>query len=221
MVEFRKRKSITSCAEMIGIYSRSSLTIADKVYNSMLMDRADVFCGRLKWPLSTDNEGRELDDFDNDDAAYLISHDETGQHQASLRVHAMGKDSMTSQVFGERFDLSSVFETNSLEVTRFLVSPQSSEKLNAHASAVVFALCQYALSIDAEKIYGVCTKPMKRVYQRLGWAPDSFTSDINGQFFLAAWQVNSGVMGDIYEMSKRRGRSHLINVFSDCRNQAA
>src|SRR3546814_19690742 len=54
--------------------------------DTMFEDRKRLFVDLLGWDLSVEQDRWEIDQFDSEDATYLIALDQTGDHLAPLRL---------------------------------------------------------------------------------------------------------------------------------------
>src|SRR3546814_16755220 len=65
----------------------------------MFEDRKRLFVDLLGWDLSVQDARWEIDQFDDDDAVYLIALDQTGDHAGSLRLPPSNKPHILSEPF--------------------------------------------------------------------------------------------------------------------------
>src|SRR3546814_14818621 len=68
---------------------------------TMFEDRKRLFVDLLGWDLSVQDARWEIDQFDDDDAVYLIALDQTGDHAGSLRLLPSKKPQILSELFPE------------------------------------------------------------------------------------------------------------------------
>src|SRR3546814_7783037 len=64
---------------------------------TMFEDRKRLFVDLLGWDLSVQDARWEIDQFDDDDAVYLIALDQTGDHAGSLRLLPSNKPHILSR----------------------------------------------------------------------------------------------------------------------------
>ena len=73
---------------MIKIVTAENREKFARKLNAMFADRKQVFVDILKWDLPVTEGLYEIDQFDNDDAVYLLAIDENGAHLGSMRFAA-------------------------------------------------------------------------------------------------------------------------------------
>ena len=149
---------------MIRIFNGPEIHRAPTLRDEMFRDRAAQFVGRLNWPLSLDQQGREIDQYDRLRPIYVICTDGAGRHQGSLRLlPTMGRTMMGENFPGlapEGFRRPGI-----MECTRFCIAPRAP----AHVSAALFlGVLELGLDRGWTGSYGVFDARMMRVYQRLG-----------------------------------------------------
>ena len=90
--------------------------------HQMFVDRTKIFKDRLNWEVKVNDKGEERDQYDNDNAAYIILSDDSGRHLASMRMMRLNDACMTTEAFPGLFsrDMINDIET-SVEVTRFCI----------------------------------------------------------------------------------------------------
>lgn len=108
---------------MIQHFRFSDAAEVPSIFETMHRDRKRVFIDSLKWDIPSDG-CREIDQYDNDDADYLILCDpDTGKHQASVRLLRTTGRHMLSDVFPFLCEMPIPRGPQVREITRFVVSP--------------------------------------------------------------------------------------------------
>lgn len=95
--------------------------------DEMYRHRKRVFVDWLKWNIPVVNGTHEIDQFDTDDAVYLLETDERGHHLASIRLLATDRPHLFSEVFSKLCDGPVPTGPDIWELTRFCVSPDVSK----------------------------------------------------------------------------------------------
>lgn len=188
--------------------------IPQQLVNSMLRDRAAVFCQRLGWPLAIDEAGRERDRYDSMRPIYCIVETGDGDHASSARLMPTTGATMLREVFADLVD--GALEPSPLiwEVTRFCVSPRIELDLVAWVGRVLaLGLWEFASATGIERYVGVCDRSMIDVYRQLGWEPTILrTRAGDGEdICLGLWQVRDDV-GD--RLRALVGRALSVDLLS-------
>ncbi|MBI6629547.1 acyl-homoserine-lactone synthase [Pontibaca salina] len=149
----------------------------DRLLDEMFALRARVFGERLGWDVNITN-GREIDQFDTLDPAYVIGVDDDGQVVSCVRALQTTGPHMLSEVFHEILDGDAPLRSATLwESTRFCVD---TETLNHGKSrnSVSYATCElmigsleYAKNSGISDIVTVIDPIMNRVLKRSDCAP--------------------------------------------------
>jgi N-acyl-L-homoserine lactone synthetase len=108
---------------MIQHFTRSDAAALPQLFETMHEDRKRVFVDSLNWDIPHDG-CREVDQYDNDDADYLILQDpETARHLASVRLLPTTGSHMLGDVFSFLCEMPIPRGPTVREITRFVVSP--------------------------------------------------------------------------------------------------
>lgn len=175
---------------MIQYHSLQTLEGFPRLRDSMFLDRKKQFIDRHKWPLNIDNRGREFDQYDNNDSTYVVYTDEKLNHLASMRINLTSANCMLTDIFSEEFPSIKKMERESIEVTRFCISPNLSPIYSKAASrSLISAVFLYTLeNTIASSIFGICEAPMLRVYKRIGATPENVRRGrFNKNLVLTEW----------------------------------
>ncbi len=90
----------------------------------MFQQRRTMFVERLRWPLRVDERGRERDEFDTQDAVYLLDRDrESGRLLGSLRLLRTDRPHLLSVHFPHLCEGVLPCGEDVLEVSRFVTAP--------------------------------------------------------------------------------------------------
>lgn len=157
---------------MLQILSYEDLMMKTELADQMFQDRARQFVDRLSWDISKDERGREIDQYDNNNALYVVSSDQAGNHRGSMRLAPTVSQCMIADHFADHFSLTTPSSNRSWEATRFCVSPVlPREKLRSVSSDILAKTREFGLTNALESLIGLCFPAMLRVYRRLGWSP--------------------------------------------------
>lgn len=145
--------------------------------DQMFQLRARVFEGRLGWDVNVEN-GREADQFDALDPAYVIGLNDRGQVVSCVRALQTTGPHMLSDVFTSILDGEPPLRSATLwESTRFCVDTQILERGRSRNS-VSYATCElmagsllYAMESGIADIVTVIDPVMDRVLKRSDCAP--------------------------------------------------
>ena len=108
---------------MIQHLTRSAAIELPRLFETMHIDRKRVFIDCLKWDIPHDGY-REIDQYDNDDADYLILQDtNSGEHLGSVRLLATTGPHMVADVFPFLCEGAIPRGPRVQEITRLVVSP--------------------------------------------------------------------------------------------------
>ncbi len=147
------------------------------VVDEMFELRARVFGGRLGWDVNI-VDGKEIDDFDHLDPAYVIGLDDDGNVVAAVRALQTTGPHMLADVFCSILDGQPPIRSATMwESTRFCVDTQRLTR-GKEKNSVSYATCElmigsleYARSAGIQDIVTVIDPVMDRVLKRSDNAP--------------------------------------------------
>ena len=139
--------------------------------------RARVFGGRLGWDVKIE-DGKEIDEFDHLDPAYVIGLDDGGNVVAAVRALQTTGPHMLADVFSAILDGEAPIRSARMwESTRFCVDTQRLGR-GKEKNSVSYATCElmigsleYAKNAGMEDIITVIDPVMDRVLKRSNCAP--------------------------------------------------
>jgi len=108
---------------MVHIVRHDNRHLFVEELDGMYRDRKRVFVDWLKWNIPVTADVYEIDQFDTDDAVYLIESDRQGRHLASIRLLPTSKPHLLSEVFSDLCEGPIPRGRDVWELTRFCVSP--------------------------------------------------------------------------------------------------
>lgn len=159
--------------------------------NEMFRARKALFADRLGWPVTVDEQGREMDRYDARGPHYLIATDDKGQHRGSLRLLPMVGETMLRDYFTEVFDGTIIESPLIWECTRFCVEGER-DALPAITSELLLGLCEVGLKQGIVQIGGVFDEQTMTICRHLGWSPVVLGKRGRGKkaSFLTMWEIN-------------------------------
>ncbi len=143
--------------------------------DSMFELRHEVFIKRLGWPLPSQS-GREIDQFDHDDAHYLVLPNADGDVVASCRMTPTSRPNLLTDVFPYLVDRPPVpMSPDIWEVSRVAVDHRR-ERLallppGVNPSGALFcAMFEFAMLVGARMLVSVSDPYIERILRIAGWA---------------------------------------------------
>jgi acyl-homoserine lactone synthase len=123
--------------------------------DTMHRDRKRVFVDRLKWDLRVFDGEREVDQFDTDDAVYIVEAS-AGRHLASLRLLPTMKPHLLGEVFPFLCDGDVPREEDIWELTRLCITPDADKEEAGRLRGIVWlGALRYAFARGIRKFTGV------------------------------------------------------------------
>lgn len=136
----------------------------------MFEARKRVFVDLLKWDVPV-LEGRyEVDQFDEEDAVYLIVPGEDGRHAGSARLLKTIRPHILDSLFAELCAVPVPRDARTLEITRFCLDRrQSADDRLETRNRLVSGLVRYALENGVETYTGVAEMGWLQQILAFGW----------------------------------------------------
>lgn len=145
------------------------------VLDSMFELRHEVFIKRLGWPLRA-QDGREIDQFDHEDAHYLVLPNSAGDVVASCRMTPTTRPNLLTDVFPHLVETPPVPKSSDIwEVSRVAVDHRR-ERLALvpqgvnPAGALFCAMFEFAMLVGARMLVSVSDPYIERILRIAGWA---------------------------------------------------
>jgi acyl-homoserine lactone synthase len=136
----------------------------------MFEARKRVFVDLLKWDVPVLDGRFEVDQFDGQDATYLIVPDQHGAHAGSARLLRTVRPHLLDTLFPELCAAPPPRGAKVLEITRFcLARGQSAEERLETRNRLVSALVRYALDNGVETYTGVAEIGWLQQILAFGW----------------------------------------------------
>lgn len=155
---------------MLLIIDHSNRTREHHVLRSMFEARKRVFIDLLKWDLPALAGRYEVDQFDDEDAIYLVVSSEAGDHLASARLLLTTRPALLDTLFPSLVAGDVPQGPDVLEITRFCLSPGIGARQRRGArDALLVGLAKFALANGIGSYTGVAELPWFRQIQSFGW----------------------------------------------------
>ncbi|MCB2077973.1 MAG: autoinducer synthase [Novosphingobium sp.] len=157
---------------MIETFTRNELEREPLLLRTMHEDRKRVFIDAYKWDLPTDGS-QEIDQFDNEDAIYLVARQNDGSHLASVRLLDSDRPHILGSIFPFLSDDPVPTGRHVREVTRSIASPRVSTIERRFArNTVARAMIEYGLENGISRYTAVCDIGYLSRVLAAGWRCD-------------------------------------------------
>ncbi len=152
------------------IHIRQGYSFADPLVASMFRDRKEQFVDQLGWDVPVVEDRYELDDYDGDDAHYLIAADMDGRHAASMRLLPTSGCHLLADHFADLCDGRIPSGPHVMEITR-LCLPQrlGREERRSVRNRLISAMVDHALQSGVSVLTGVVTAVFRETILTMGW----------------------------------------------------
>lgn len=169
---------------MVYLVNRYNKNAHSQLMHAMYCERKRVFVDMLRWDLHHDENG-ELDQFDDDDAQYLILRDPLkGNHLASLRLLRTDKSHILGDIFPFLCERGVPSGYDIREITRFCLSPDLSAQGRLRArNTLVRGMVEYGLLAGFSAYTAVCELSFLSQILAVGWdvEPLGLPQSVNGK----------------------------------------
>ncbi|MDE8652468.1 acyl-homoserine-lactone synthase [Novosphingobium album (ex Liu et al. 2023)] len=137
---------------------------------SMFADRKAQFVDFFDWDVPVVDGRFEIDQFDTADAVYIISIDDGGRHEASLRMLPSWLPHLLGEIFPHLCIAGVPVGPTTWESTRLcLPSRHGAARRRELRSALISAMADFALARGLEHITGVIPEGFRREVLAMGW----------------------------------------------------
>lgn len=138
---------------MVVIGNGIEQALSDRLFRSMFEERKRVFVDLLGWDIPVLAGRYEIDQFDDDEATYIVVTDGTGEHCGSARLLRTDRPHILDTIFPHLCDDIPPAGPTVLEITRFCLARRlkARERL-ATRNRLVSALVEHALCTASRHI---------------------------------------------------------------------
>jgi N-acyl-L-homoserine lactone synthetase len=159
---------------MVDIVTATNRGQYCKQLDSMFEDRKRVFVDIMKWDIPVTAGKFEIDQFDDDEAIYLVISDSAGGHMGSLRLLSTDHPHMLGSLFPYLCENGVPSDSNTMEITRLCLSPRlpALERLRIR-NRLISVMVDYARTRGIKTFTGVVTAHFLSKIMTMGWRCDS------------------------------------------------
>ena len=179
---------------MFKVYSRRELERKSRLLASMHLTRTSQFVDRHNWSVRLNDQGLEVDEFDDMHSYYAIS-SFRDVHLASVRIRPMSLGSLLEKSFSHLMhDLPS--NPAEIEITRLCVNGQLAPHLRAEGmTEMLLGLCRHFQKTHVQNFVGIVFPSIARVARATGWPPEVISKgEYDGKtVWLCRWQPGPDV----------------------------
>lgn len=170
--------------------------VRGEIFERMFRQRKRVFHDEKQWNVKVVDGEFEIDEYDRDDTAYLMSFDPSGSMVGSIRLLSTAMPHMMSGPFGEMFPEVSFRSPAIWEATRFVALGGGALQTNGVSTAaceLLLGMCRFGLDHGIAHITAVYDAGMARLYRRCGLTHVELgrhrTAE-HGTVFVGLWEVS-------------------------------
>lgn len=155
---------------MVVIRNGIEQALSDRVFRSMFEERKRVFVDLLGWDIPVLAGRYEIDQFDDDEATYIVVTDGTGEHCGSARLLRTDRPHILDTIFPYLCDDIPPAGPTVREITRFCLARRlkARERL-ATRNRLVSALVEHALCNGITTYTGVAEWAWFQQILAFGW----------------------------------------------------
>lgn len=155
---------------MIAQTTRAPDAPGDAALRAMFAARKQVFIDQLKWDVPALDGRYEIDQFDNEDARYLILLGPDLEHRASVRLLPTSKPHLLGELFPWLCARTPPAGPSVWEISRFCLDPGCSREDRRDArNQLVTALAEHALRHGITDYVGIAEPAWFAKIERFGW----------------------------------------------------
>lgn len=183
---------------MFSILEYNKINCDRELWNSMLRDRAGQFVDRHRWPLTVNEEGLEIDNYDDEFSEYgIIS--QNSVHLASVRLRPASCGSIVEHHFGSLWQPHRRRLSAATEITRLCSTPiLPYHKRRLLISDLMLAACQHAIRNGVDQIFGLVYASVYRLLTGIGCPSEILASEEGKRpVLLALWRPSEIACSEI------------------------
>ncbi|HEX3755492.1 MAG TPA: acyl-homoserine-lactone synthase [Rhizomicrobium sp.] len=180
---------------MVHVVHAGNRNLYRNALSQMYCDRKRIFCDALGWKIPVAAGIFEIDQFDTDDAVYLLDIDpQDDRHLGSTRLLPSTKPHILGSLFPALCDQSVPRGPDIWEITRFCTAPRLRREQTLRARSHLWvALAEFALRYGISRYTCVAEVPWMATLQEYAWrsSPLGEPREINGEALGALIVENS------------------------------
>lgn len=155
---------------MLDTLTRAPLALDDAALRAMFAARKQVFIDLLKWDIPALADTFEVDQFDDENAEYLILLDHRGRHRASARLLRTDRPHILGNLYPYLCDGLVPCGPTTREITRFCLDRnQTASERRSARNQLVSALALHALRQGITDYTGVAEVRWLTQILQFGW----------------------------------------------------
>lgn len=155
---------------MIIAESGSRDRSTDRTFRTMFEDRKSIFVDLLRWDVPVLDDRFEVDEFDNEQATYLIVADEAGDHLGSARLLPTTRQHILGTLFPQLCAAPPPTGERVFEITRFCLSRRQNAAARLRTrNRLVTGLVAHALEAGIRTYTGVAEMGWLQQVLAFGW----------------------------------------------------
>jgi N-acyl-L-homoserine lactone synthetase len=170
---------------MVAVVTANNRRKYQDLIDAMHADRKRIFVDTLKWEIPVVDGKYEIDQFDNDDAVYLIALDPSREvHLGSVRLLPSSKPHLLGDVFPMLCDKGVPKGDDIWEITRLCTAPQlRGREAWLARSYLAVGMVEFALLYGITKYTCVAATSWLSSIMAVGWEcePLGLPQEINGE----------------------------------------
>jgi acyl-homoserine lactone synthase len=175
---------------MIHIVTSENANQYKDQLEDMFRWRHRIYVEQRGWTAIARPDGREIDQFDNEDAVYLLALNESGRFEGSVRLIPTNKPNLFSEVFPQFISRGAVPNSPMIwELTRWFTLPNTRKESgrNQTAETLLTAMMEWGVMEGIESL--ICLTEVKRLPRvlSLGWVVDPLGLPVmlEGEYWVA------------------------------------
>ena len=155
---------------MVEIVTKRNRRNFDEQFLGMFEDRKIVFVDLLKWDLTVTDGCLEVDQFDDENAIYLLASHDDGSHLGSMRLLPTIRPHILGSFFPHLSEKPVPTGPDTYEVTRLCLSPRLRAVERRYVrNQLISAMTDFALVNGINTLTGVARTSWLAQIQRMGW----------------------------------------------------
>jgi N-acyl-L-homoserine lactone synthetase len=142
----------------------------NRLCRSMFADRKKLFVDLLGWEVPVVDGAYEVDQFDHDDALYIVDTDHAGRHVASLRLLPTTRPHILGSLFAHSCDDSVPCGSDVYEITRLCLPPALGAPARLAArNRLISAMVDHCAVTGIASLTGVVASAFRNQILTMGW----------------------------------------------------
>ncbi len=157
---------------MIEMFTRRDQPLYPEIFQQMYRQRYDIYVKRRRWQGLQSDDDCEIDQYDNDEAVYLLAVDEDENVKAGLRLLPTTGPHIFSDLFPHLAANGEVpCGEHIMELTRFYVAPHGSNKHSRWwlSGVISIGMFEYCLNNGITQITSVIDTFLLNQMLEAGW----------------------------------------------------